>query len=624
MDPRLLDYYERELQFIREMGAEFADEFPKVAGRLGLKGFECVDPYVERLLEGFAFLTARVQLKLDAQFPAFTQHLLEMVYPHYLQPIPSMTVVQYQPDLTEGSLVEGFDVPRNSVMRSHFGEREQTACEYRSAHAVTLWPIGIEKVEYLSNPALFGGLKIPAHFGVKAALKIELRSSEGVRFDQLSLDSLPIYLQGSEALPMRLYELLLSRGVGVMVQGSDGQQHLLDASHIQPKGFADDEALLHYGDRSFQGYRLLQEYFAFAERYRFVELTGLQAGLKSSNTDRLEIFILLSQGDPQLEGRVDGKHFALFCTPAINLFPKRCDRIHLDEKQHEYHIVPDRTRPQDFELHSIQQVTGYGSNRDESQRFNAFYAQQNINHLGAENRGAYYSVQRHRRKLSNKQKKVGPRSSYIGSELFISLVDGAQAPYSSRLKQLSIEALCSNRDLPLQMPIGRGREDFFLESGAPVESIRCLSGPTRPKTFVTEGESSWRLISHLSLNYLSLLDSNEAEGAAALRELLMLYVDQHDAGLCKQVEGIRSIHSRSVVRQISQQGPLAFAQGVEITLTMEEALFEGGGVFLLATVLELFLGRYVSINAFTEMVLKTTERGEIKRWPLRTGTQSLI
>ncbi|HEX7500888.1 MAG TPA: type VI secretion system baseplate subunit TssF, partial [Polyangia bacterium] len=285
MDPRLLSYYNRELQYIRETGQEFAKEFPKIAGRLGIESLECTDPYVERLLESFAFLTARVQLKIDAEFPRFTQHLLDMVYPHYLAPTPSMAVVQLKPSLSEGALADGFKVPRGSVLKSFVGRGEQTACEYRTAHDTTLWPLEITGAEYTSFLGDLGNLRIPVK--AKSAIRLRLHASAGLNFNQLALDALPIYLRGGDEIAMRLYELLLGHTVALVVrpagQGGGAGELVLD-DPIRPLGFEDEEALLPFGPRSFQGYRLLTEYFALPSRFLFALLTGLATAVRRCGT----------------------------------------------------------------------------------------------------------------------------------------------------------------------------------------------------------------------------------------------------------------------------------------------------------------------------------------------------
>jgi type VI secretion system protein ImpG len=622
MDPRLLKYYNQELQYIREMGGEFAREFPKVAGRLGLEGFECADPYVERLLEGFAFLAARVQLKLDAEFPRFTQYLLESVYPHYLSPTPSMAVVQFEPDLSESGLAEGFRLPRNSRLRSLLGKNEQTACEYLTAHDIDFWPLELTEARYLTTLAGTGLPDIP---GVKTAIRLRLRATAGLTFDKLQLDRLPVYLQGVDELPMHLYEQILGNAVAMVarpVKKPAPWHEVIDKRHIAPLGFEDKQALLPCGPRSFQGYRLLHEYFAFPARFMFIELGGLSKAVKRGKDNELELVILLNRNDSYLEKRFDASNFALFCSPAINLFPKECDRIHLSHKFSELHVVPDRTRPMDFEVYSITEVNGFGTEAGQEQEFLPFYAS---NDLAAQQPElSFFTQRRERRTLSARQKRGGPRSSYVGSEVFLALVDAAEAPYRSDLRQVGVKAWCTNRDLPLHMPIGKENTDFTLDSGAPVDSIRCLAGPTRPRPSWGEGDDSWRLISHLSLNYLSITDSSEEQGAEALRELLSLYGDIGESPVRKQISGVKNISTKSIIRRIPVAGPIALGRGLEINLTLDEDAFEGTGVFLLGAVLERFFSRYASINSFTQTIVNTAERGEIIRWPLRTGQRHVL
>jgi type VI secretion system protein ImpG len=623
MDPRHLDYYNRELQHIREIGGEFAAEFPKIAGRLGLSGFECADPYVERLLEGFAYLAARVQLKIDAEFPAFTQHLLEMAYPHYLAPTPSMAVVQLQPDLAEGALADGYTLPKNTVLRSEIGKGEQTACEYRTAHETTLWPLELTEAEYFVHAGPVVKTDLNALQRSKAGIRLRLRCTAGLTLEQLSLDCLVVFLRGADELPFRLYELLLANPVAVIVQPTERPLpwcDLLEPSSLVPKGFGDEEALLPYGPASFQGYRNLQEYFAFPERFLFVELRGLSKSLRRTPSSQIDLIVLLPRRDSVLEKTLDASNFALFCTPAINLFPKRCDRIHLSDRVHEHHVVPDRTRPLDFEVYQVTGVTGYGSTSQKPQEFLPFYAAHDLtSHIDSP---AYYSLHRVPRRLSSRQRLKGPRTSYIGSEVFVDLVDAAQAPYGSDLRQLGVSTLCTNRDLPLQMPIGTGKSDFSLEEGAPVEAVRVAAGPTKPRPSHAYGNTAWRLISHLSLNYLSIVDGRGG-GAAALRDLLSLYGDSAETSIHRQIEGVRSVASRPITRRLPGVRPVTYARGLEITLTCDEIAFEGTGVFLLGSVLERFFARYVTINSFTETVL-LTDRGEVMRWPATIGRRQIL
>ena len=608
------------------MGGEFAKEFPKIAGRLGLDGFECADPYVERLLEGFAFMAARVHLKLDSEFPKFTDHLLEMVYPDYLSPTPSMAIVQFEPDREEGSLVDGFKIERGTALRSQMGPGDQTACEYRTSQGVTLWPITIEEAEYTSRDTVAS--QLPNRFqDAKALLRLRLTTSGGVDFSALPIDRLPIYLRGHDTRTMMLYEQLFSDAMGVLVswEGGGGTHVKVVDQPILPMGFQEDQALLRTGPKSFQGYRLLHEYFAFQQRFLFFELTGLRKPLASSSTRSLEILIPFDRLQTRLENVIDTSSFGLYCSPALNLFPLRTDRIHLNESEVEFHIVPDRTRPMDFEIHSIMKVVGYNAGSEVTQEFNPFYEITNQDLQNPNRNDACYSIRRTQRQLSNRQRRKGPRTSYVGSEVYLSIVDSENAPFSGELAQLDIQALCTNRDLPLTMPVGKLTTDFTLETGAPVRSIRCLAGPTepRPSLAAMSGERSWRLISHLALNYLSLVDG-DGKGVAALRELLELYQDVDQPGAAKKFDGIVAIESSPIVRRLSQRGPLTFGRGLEITLTCDESRFEGLGSFLLGAVLSDFFSKYVSINSFTQTVLRTTDRGEVMRWPVNIGRRQIL
>ena len=619
MNPRLLGLYNQELQHIRESAAEFAKEYPKIAGRLTLSGLDCADPYVERLLEGFAYLTARVQLKLDAEYPTFTHNLLEIAYPHYLAPTPSMTVVQMQTDPNEGSLSDGFTLPCDSVMRASLGRDSQTPCEYRTAHEVTLWPLQVTQADYFGNPSTVLGRLAASEPKAKAALRITLRTGAELTFDKLALDNLPLYLHGADEQPFRLYEQLLGNTCAVFVRqpGADWVERL-PADALKPCGFDDREAALPVVPQAFQGYRLLQEYFALPQRYLFVDFTCLSRAVQRCAGQELELIVLFNSFDQDLESTIGAEQFVPFCTPAINLFPRRLDRIHLSDRVHEHHAIADRTRPMDFEIHSLKSVTGHGTGSD--QPFLPFYAVRDPSRYGHDK--AYYILRREPRVLSSEQRRNGTRSNYVGSETFISLVDSQQAPYRHDLRQLGLSALCTNRDLPLFMSVGSGKTDFTLADSAPVSAIRCLAGPSRPRASHAHDNKAWRLISQLSLNYLSL--SEQGQGAAALRELLRLYGDDNDAALQLQIEGLREVSSKPCTRRLPMPGPIVFGRGLEITLEFDENAFRGTGVFLLGAVFERFLTRYVSINSFTETVLRTTERGEIMRWKAKPGRRPTL
>ena len=624
MNPRFLRYYSQELQHLREVGGEFAKDYPKIAGRLGLDSFECADPYVERLLEGFSFLAARVQMKIDAEFPRFTQHLSELVYPHFLTPTPSMAVVQLQPDLLNPALQKGFVLPRDSAMRSVLGKGDNTACEYRSAHALTLWPVELVEARFFTHAGNQAGMGVTLPSTVKAGIRLRLRA-HGAAFNAIPLNDLSLHLRGADDMPLRIYEKLLGSVEGVLVAPVGrpaAWSSLLPRSAVRARGFGEADALLPSGNRSFHGYRLLQEYFAFPQRYQFVDVHGLQAGLRQCAEKEVEVTILLNRADPQLEKTLDASHFALHCTPAVNLFERRADRINVSGEELEHHVLVDRTRPMDYEVYQIAAVTGYGSGPEAEQTFQPFYTARDIGALHQDS--AFYQIRREQRVVSQRQRRDGPRSSYIGSETFIAIVDAAEAPYSDELRQLGLSVWCTNRDLPLSMPIGVGKTDFILDTGAPVQAVRCVAGPSEPHASFAEGSVAWRLLNQLSLNYLSLVDTDPEQGAVALREMLALYCQGADMTAQRQVEGVRTIASKTVTRRMPSPGPITFGRGLEITVTLDDAAFEGTGAFLMGAVLSEFFAQYVSINSFTETVVRTLARGEIMRWPAKGGACAIL
>jgi len=623
MDPRLLKYYNQELQFMREMGGEFAKAYPKIAGRLSLDEFECADPYVERLLEGFSFLAARIQLKLNEEFPRFTQHLLERIYPHYLCPTPSMAVVQFLPDLQEPTLAGGFLLPRHSVMRSRTGQESPTPCVYRTAQDVTLWPLELLSADYLASPAAIALAGVGRQERAKAAVRLRFTTTSEIPIHSLPLDRLALYLGGGES-GMRAFEALAGHTLRIVGRSPEGSGHRTSATPdpVRIMGFEPQESLLPYGPRSFQGYRFLAEYFALPERFRFIELRDLRQLLSHCDGREAELLLMLDQGYPELEGNLSEGNFLLHCSPAINLFPKRIDRIHLSDIETEHHLLPDRIRPLDYEVYSVTEVKGYGGNTEQNQSFEPFYAATDLN--AADPPKAYYALHRLPRVVSSRQQREGQRSGYIGSELFISIVDAEAAPYRSDLHQLSVNTLCSNRDLPLLMPLGKESSAFTLESSTPVKQIRCVGAPTRPRAPRAGGAVSWRLINHLSLNYLSLAGEDQAESTAALKELLQLYAETSEPALRKQLEGVVSIASRPVNRRMPSPGPISFGHGLEITLTLDDSAFQGVGAFLFGAVMEQFFRKYTAINSFTETVIASLQRGVIMRWPARLGLRHIL
>lgn len=625
MDTRLMKHYESELLFLRDMGAEFAAAYPKIASRLGMEGVEVLDPYVERLLEGVAFLSARVQLELELQYPAFTSNLLEIVYPHYLAPTPSMMIAAFQPDFANSAVKSGYVLPRHTILRSRLSEGEQTPCEFRTSADTTLWPIEISEAEYIDGRGELVAAGVAGASDTRAGIRLRLRRMDGGKIAELPMDNLTLHLSTGSGNSWTLLELLCSQTLGLCGRSSDRRAdwvEQLPAGGVRPRGYEPNEALLPTPRRTFDGYRLLQEYFAMPQRYLFVELHGLRPALEKASGPDVDIYVLLGDGNRDLAPAIVPEAFVLHAVPAINLFPKRCDRVLVSSRDTEQHIVPSRTAALDFEIYSLESVVGINSDGTDDVAFRPFYSATDLTSAG-ETHPAYYTIRRRMRQRSEKERLRGVRTTYLGSETFLTLVDRNQTPYSADLDQLAVRAMCSNRDLPMLLSTGDA-DVFQLPEGGPVKSIRLPVSPTRPHPTLAQGDTAWRLISHLSLNYLSIADTGHGSSAEALRELVGIYAPLGDRVTEKQLEGISSVSSRPIVRRMSDEVLSTAVRGLEITIEFEESFFEGTSVFVLGAVLERFLRKYATINSFTETVLKTQKRGEIARWRPEKGLGRMI
>lgn len=617
MDPRLLDYYNRELAYIRELGQEFAQQHPKIAGRLGMKGIEVADPYVERLLEGFALLAGRIQLKMDAEFPRFSQRLLELIYPHYLAPTPAMGIVRMHPSEAEGGITGPFLVPRRTTLRAPISPGQVTACQFQTAHDVELLPLGVKQawVEGLAHD-----VRVPANQKkVVSSLHIVLETQGDREFCKVEFDQLPFYISGPMDRAMLLLELICGRLLGGAIQWKDaGGEHSvwLQPDQVTGMGFENHEALIPYAEQSFSGYRLMHEYFACPDRFRFFKISQLRQVLKHVKSRQVEIVLHFDRKATELEKVVSESHFHLFCTPIINLFPKKGDRIEVSLAHFEHHLLGDRTRPLDYEVYSVSKIQGYASDNTDVQNFMPIYET-----LGAQNNSqgaAYFSIRREPRKLSEVARRNGPRTGYIGSEVYAQLVDRQDAPYPHTLSRIAPEMLCTNRDLSLLIT-SAGERNFQLAVSAPVQRVELVTTLTRPAPAIAERKTTWRLLSHLQLNYQTLTDVSPAEGAKVMRELLSLYAQLSSPETAPQTDAVASVSVSPMYARVRQPGPIVYGRGVEIHLTVDQSKFGGASPWLFGAVLERFFARHVGINSATRLKMSTLQGGAFAQWDTRLG-----
>src|SRR5581483_6332988 len=411
----LLLYYDRELTYLRQMGQLFAAKYPKIASRLVLEADKCDDPHVERLIEAFAFLAARVHLKIDDEFPEITEALLSIVYPHLIRPIPSMSIVEFSLDLEQGKLSTGFDIPRDSVLYSK--PVDGVPCKFRTCYDTTLWPLGVAHAEWQSPDRLPPAVKAGSAAG---AVRLELRCGQDVEFPKLGMDRLRFFLSGESGFVHTLYELLCCNLMRIVVRdptpGSRVKPVTLAPSCLRPVGFEADEGMVPYSPRSFIGYRLLQEFFSFPEKFFFIELTGLEEVWAAGFKANAELIFLFSRFEREgrheaLEAGVSVRTFRIGCTPVVNLFAQTAEPILLDQQKYEYPIVPDVRRPNAMEIFSVDEVASISHQKQEIVKFQPFYS---FRHAAvAEKQETFW--------LANRRASGRPNDD--GTDVYLSLVD---------------------------------------------------------------------------------------------------------------------------------------------------------------------------------------------------------
>ncbi len=610
MSDTLLPYYNRELVAIRRLAAEFAEANPKIAGRLRLSRDTVDDPLVARLLDGVAFLAARVHHRLDDEFPELTDALLGVLYPHYLAPFPSCAVVQFvgQPDLPgPAQIARGFPLDAEPV-------RGET-CRFRTAYATTLWPVEIEAARLSGLPLAAPANPLAA--GAVSVLRITLKTiNPDTSFAALGMDRLRLFLRAAPNISLPLYELLAGHTLGIAYADgpTDAVPVLAGPEAIEPVGFAPEEALLPWPARSFSGFRLLSEYFAAPEKFLFLDLSGIGAKTGSASTpagNRLDVFVYLDRALPDLERMVGTDTLALGCTPVVNLFPLRCDPIALSHMTTEYRVVPDVRRPASFEVWGIENVRE--SRPDGSARpWRPFYR---LTHGDPEagTPGGFY--------LTARRDSPAPLH---GSEIYLAPYDPALDPDMPAETVLSVDALCSNRDLPADLPFGGGHPRLRLAEGAAaVTRVACLTAPTAPARMRLRERGFWRLVSHLSLGHLSVV--GEADGAAALKEVLRLYDLRDSAESRAAIDGLLAVRTAPGAARVPGARTGAFCRGLDVTLEFDPRSWQAGGLFLLTAVLDRFLGLHASVNAFvrTRAVLRGRP-GTVAAFPPRAGNRALL
>lgn len=609
-------WYQRELDYFRNTGAQFAERFPKIANRLSLSATGIKDPHVERLIQSFAYLNARTRHKLDDSFPELVDAMLGILYPHMLSPIPSMSVIGFKLNPGQKDQTDGHDLEAGTMIESERIHGHN--CTFRTSYPVKLYPLDVQAVRLLPRP--FSGPQTPCRNEAMSTLRFEMTTFDPKKtLAEYSLTSLRFFVSiPNYEKAARLIELVLAQALEVVITGTDSSipAAVLPATAIKPVGFRQDEAVLLQSPRSFPGYRLLSEYFVLPQKFLFFDITGLTPAILAKLGNRLEISILLREHVQSLESAVSNETVRLGCTPIVNLFRRTADAVPLTYRNTEYRVIPDARAEDSMEIFSINSVS-LDDQDGNIREFQPFYS---VAHAAsADETGYWHAVRR-----------PGPVENDVGSlrnptEMYLSLVDSRFSPLRPGQGLLYANVTCFNRDLPEELSKQQDTGKIALEivgGRGPVSEIKCLVAPTATLRRQMGRGNLWPLVSQLSLNHLSLADTTDA--VMAVRELLALNDARESAQTKNLIDGLTAITSEKCIQSING----AFARGTQINLLFDEENFAGDSVYLFANVLNHFFSMYTSINTFTRMTATTQDRKsrgvESWKWPAQAGNRNLI
>lgn len=591
IDPQadFVEAFEGELAYLREQGAQFALDYPKVAARLGLAGHHVSDPHVERLIEAFAFLTARIHRSIALDLPELTAQLLGALHPHLVSPIPSMAIAEV--DASDKPAI----LPPGTVLYAEAAGGE--TCRFRTAYPVSLAPVEITDAALVAPESLEVR---PDVRDVAAVLSVRVEAKEGL-LEDFGLDRLRFFL-GTGGAAARLYDAIFAHGLGARVElygeeDAGGPTHA--PARIEPVGLGEDGGVLPTSDSTSPAHRLLQELLAFPEKFLFFDVVP-GAPLRGKAA---EIHVWLSRRPPE-SVVVQKTSLRLRCTPIVNVFRMTAEPIRVEHRQPEYRLVADHRRERFVAIHSIERVAATAPGEEKQRVFSPFFAFSH--HLPADAPEAFWIARR----------VPCDRKELPGTDVYLTFVDSRFSLARPPADAVYASVLCTNRDLSSEMDAGAR---LTIEEAPEIAAVRCLTKPTPERSPALGGETLWRLVSNLSLNHLSLVEGEQ--GLAALRGILEAQLVWESTEARRQISGISAVSSRTVTRAVGR----GFCRGREVTLTVNEREFVGSSPILFGAVLSSFFSLYAHYSSFTELVLKSTSREEVwRRWPPMAGGKALL
>ncbi|MBI3897241.1 MAG: type VI secretion system baseplate subunit TssF [Gammaproteobacteria bacterium] len=595
-------YFEQELRHLRDEAATFAHDYPAIAQELALSRGKCADPHVELLLQSFAFLVGRLQHEQDAEQATIPNALLQQLYPHLTAPLPSMAIAQVDVKSDGANFANGWTLARERTafaMASNDSGR-RVSCRMRNCYDTPLWPLTVRDAGLVpTNQYDF----LTGARDVFSVLRVRIGAMSTEPIQDLPIKSLRFYLHGDDHEAYRLYDLLAAHLVGMAVLvPNDPTPRRLPAEALHWLGFGDDEAMLPIKTETPPAYRLLQEYFAFPEKFLFFEAQGLDC---RGATTEFDLLFLLDVADKSV--RVPAGALRLNCVPLVNLYAQPLEPLRLDQRQYEYRLIADQTAHSYCEIYQLDQVVALKP--DASPRPVAPYFAME----------SYAKIDRHdyfyaTRRVESQMKSVP------GTELYIAFLDSNLDVAVPPQETIGGRALCTNRRLPEKLRAG---ERLHLEGPGPVNAIRLLNKPTSHQTPSLLNAQPWALVSQLSVNHLSL--TGRADSLDVLKSMLRLHTGRSNGKSAKQIDSLLAIRSQPVVRHIGDQHWRGFCRGIGIHLLFDEERFAGGSLLLFGEVLRRFFALYANLNTFAQLTLESQQRkGEIKTWPPLAGDQIVL
>ncbi len=600
---RFLNYYNNELRYLRNAGQAFAKQYPKIARRLELSDTVSPDPHTERLIESFAFMTAKLSQEIDDRFPELASTLLGVLYPHLVNPLPAMAIAQFQPDLSKAKQTVGYVFKKATPLFTYTDQG--ITCRFQTVYPLTLWPISVQSVGFVSKETY-----LLDDFSERAAapwfLKLTLQIEGGLSWQDLTPDDLTFHLSGERVLTLALYQSLFAHtNPRVFISSDQKRASVLPVDSLQPVGFDREEMALPVMNQTTHAYQLLQEYFHLPEKFLFFKIQNLAtAGKIDPDCQTIDILFPLASVDPLLQKNIGPQNFLLGCTPIINLFSKTTEPLRLTRRKVDYPLVPDQRRDKTTQIHSIQKVIATIEGDASSHVLTPYFS---FNHqTNHDDQGLYWFIKRIPAEIRD----------VPGTDIQISFVDLKFNPVIPAHHIIYAETLCTNRFLAEQLPYNA---ELQIEETAPLNQIVCLDKPVLQVYSPTDGESLWRLVSQLSVNHLGL--SEEGKSLELLKETLRLYAGPSFSTHKHEVDEIIALHTKKVTRRFGKEAWRGFVEGLEVSLDLKPSMQMGHACFLLAAVLRHYFALNVGLTSFVELVLKTDNNKEWMRWQLLPGAK---